>query len=85
MFLLLIAGGFLCILVVVAYWLTRGSLFEGFLVGLSLAMSRVWTSSDGNERVIAAKGAPEAIADLCHLFRHLLRRYRGPTISCLRS
>jgi len=32
-----------------------------------LAMSRVWTSSDGSELVIAAKGAPEAIADLCHL------------------
>ena len=31
-----------------------------------LAMSRVWTSSDGKELVIAAKGAPEAIADLCH-------------------
>ena len=31
-----------------------------------LAMSRVWTSSDGSELVIAAKGAPEAIADLCH-------------------
>ena len=32
-----------------------------------LAMSRVWRSPDGNEFVIAAKGAPEAIADLCHL------------------
>jgi Ca2+-transporting ATPase len=31
-----------------------------------LAMSRVWTSNDGKELVIAAKGAPEAIADLCH-------------------
>lgn len=31
-----------------------------------LAMSRVWTSQDGSELVIAAKGAPEAIADLCH-------------------
>lgn len=31
-----------------------------------LAMSRVWTSRDGRELVIAAKGAPEAIADLCH-------------------
>lgn len=30
-----------------------------------LAMSRVWTSASG-EMVIAAKGAPEAIADLCH-------------------
>ncbi|MFI5181943.1 MAG: cation-translocating P-type ATPase [Thermoanaerobaculia bacterium] len=32
-----------------------------------LAMSRVWRSPDRTEFVIAAKGAPEAIADLCHL------------------
>ncbi len=32
-----------------------------------LAMSRVWRSPDRTEYVIAAKGAPEAIADLCHL------------------
>jgi Ca2+-transporting ATPase len=32
-----------------------------------LAMSRVWQSPDLSERMIAAKGAPEAIADLCHL------------------
>ncbi|MCX6053521.1 MAG: cation-translocating P-type ATPase [Chloroflexi bacterium] len=31
-----------------------------------LAMSHVWQSQDGKEFVIAAKGAPEAIADLCH-------------------
>ena len=31
-----------------------------------LAMSRVWRSPDGRNFVIAAKGAPEAIADLCH-------------------
>jgi Ca2+-transporting ATPase len=31
-----------------------------------LAMSNVWRSPDGNEYIIAAKGAPEAIADLCH-------------------
>jgi P-type Ca2+ transporter type 2C len=31
-----------------------------------LAMSRVWQSPDGQEYVIAAKGAPEAVADLCH-------------------
>jgi len=31
-----------------------------------LAMSNVWRSPDGNRYVIAAKGAPEAIADLCH-------------------
>lgn len=32
-----------------------------------LAMSRVFTRSGTNEKVIAAKGAPEAIFDLCHL------------------
>jgi Ca2+-transporting ATPase len=32
-----------------------------------LAMSRVWQSPDVSGRIIAAKGAPEAIADLCHL------------------
>ena len=33
-----------------------------------LAMSHVWEADDGRkEFVIAAKGAPEAIADLCHL------------------
>lgn len=32
-----------------------------------LAMSRVWLSSDGTNYIIAAKGAPEAICDLCHL------------------
>jgi Ca2+-transporting ATPase len=31
-----------------------------------LAISRVWKSPGGNEFVIAAKGAPEVIADLCH-------------------
>ena len=32
-----------------------------------LAMSRVWQSPDRRERMIAAKGAPEAIVDLCHM------------------
>jgi P-type Ca2+ transporter type 2C len=33
-----------------------------------LAMSQVWQAADGRQEfVIAAKGAPEAIADLCHL------------------
>jgi Ca2+-transporting ATPase len=32
-----------------------------------LAMSRVWQSPDTAGRMIAAKGAPEAIVDLCHL------------------
>ena len=34
-----------------------------------LAMSHVWRSQDEKDFVIAAKGAPEAIADLCHLDR----------------
>lgn len=32
-----------------------------------LAMSRVWQSPDYAQYIIAAKGAPEAIIDLCHL------------------
>ena len=32
-----------------------------------LALSLVWQSPDGEDYVIAAKGAPEAIFDLCHL------------------
>ncbi len=32
-----------------------------------LALSNVWQSSDGQDYLIAAKGAPEAIFDLCHL------------------
>ncbi|RQW81635.1 MAG: cation-translocating P-type ATPase [Methanothrix sp.] len=32
-----------------------------------LAMSRVWKSPAGRDYVIASKGAPEAILDLCHL------------------
>jgi P-type Ca2+ transporter type 2C len=32
-----------------------------------LAMSNVWVSPNGEDYIIAAKGAPEAIGDLCHL------------------
>lgn len=32
-----------------------------------LAMSHVWKSPTGEDYVLAAKGAPEAVADLCHL------------------
>ncbi|MCX6778550.1 MAG: cation-transporting P-type ATPase, partial [Candidatus Micrarchaeota archaeon] len=31
-----------------------------------LAMSHVWKSPDGKDYIIAVKGAPEAVADLCH-------------------
>jgi len=36
-----------------------------------LAMSHVWCSPGGGEYVIAAKGAPEAVFDLCHMSRHV--------------
>lgn len=32
-----------------------------------LALSRVWRARDRDEYVVASKGAPEAVADLCHL------------------
>jgi len=32
-----------------------------------LALSHVWKSPDGKDYIIAAKGAPESIIDLCHL------------------
>jgi Ca2+-transporting ATPase len=32
-----------------------------------LALSHVWRSPDAERYVVAAKGAPEAVADLCHL------------------
>ena len=40
-----------------------------------LAMSRVWESPDGKNYIIAAKGAPEAIADLCHFNDDQLYRF----------
>ncbi len=39
-----------------------------------LAMSRVWKSPDLEHYVIAAKGAPEAIVDLCHLDEATIQR-----------
>jgi len=38
-----------------------------------LAVSRVWRSPDEENYVIAAKGAPEAIADLCHFRENPLK------------
>ncbi len=35
-----------------------------------LAISEVWVSPDSAQFVIATKGAPEAVADLCHLPEH---------------
>ncbi len=37
------------------------------LSGSLLALSHVWRSPGGDEVLIAAKGAPEAVMDLCHL------------------
>src|SRR6266545_3908444 len=39
-----------------------------------LALSRVWRSPDGQDYIIATKGAPEAIADLCHFDDGRLRK-----------
>jgi len=35
--------------------------------GNLLALSHVWEPGDGDRYVVAAKGAPESIIDLCHL------------------
>jgi P-type Ca2+ transporter type 2C len=42
-----------------------------------LAMSQAWQASHGERYVIAAKGAPEAVADLCHLPQVALERIRA--------
>jgi len=42
-----------------------------------LAMSHVWRSPDGRDYIIATKGAPEAIADLCHFDQARRRDIEG--------
>ena len=42
-----------------------------------LAMSRVFSDRDTSKRSIAAKGAPEAIFDLCHLPADSQKKYAG--------
>jgi len=42
-----------------------------------LAMSNVWKSQGGREFVIAAKGAPEAIFDLCHFSQKQVQDLTG--------
>jgi Ca2+-transporting ATPase len=42
-----------------------------------LAMSRVWQSPNGHDYIIASKGAPEAIADLCHFSPQQLTELQG--------
>ncbi len=56
-----------------AQWLLA---FEYGLHPDMLAMSHVWTSEDSNTYVIACKGAPEAVADLCHLDEERCRDVR---------
>src|SRR5450830_1814162 len=41
--------------------------FEYALSGEILAMTRVFASADPSQHLLATKGAPEAVADLCHL------------------
>lgn len=40
-----------------------------------LAMSRVFSNTGKDQQVIAAKGAPEAIFDLCHLSKDVITKY----------
>ncbi len=47
-----------------------------------LALSHVWRSPDSRDYIIAAKGAPEAIADLCH-FSEVERKVLSAHISTL--
>ncbi|MBF0558140.1 MAG: cation-translocating P-type ATPase [Nitrospirae bacterium] len=42
-----------------------------------LAMSRVWKSPHNDHYIIASKGAPEAIADICHLDESYMRNLSG--------
>jgi Ca2+-transporting ATPase len=46
-----------------------------------LALSHVWQSPEGTDFVIAAKGAPEAIFDLCHLSETRLRELEKTVIT----
>jgi len=45
-----------------------------------MAMTHAWRGADGGRRVIATKGAPEAIADLCHLDGERLARVRDAAL-----
>jgi P-type Ca2+ transporter type 2C len=42
-----------------------------------LALSHVWKSPDGKDYIIAAKGAPEAIAELCHFTKEQMKELSG--------
>lgn len=43
------------------------------LSGKLLAMSQVWSSPEGKDFVVAAKGAPEAVLDICHVSKQKQR------------
>ncbi len=45
-----------------------------------MAMSDVWRSPDGRDLLVAAKGAPEAIADLCHFDERHARQLQDQVI-----
>lgn len=53
-----------------------GFLHEYPLSDNLLAMSRAWKSANDESFIIAAKGAPEAIADLCHLNSEKLQKLK---------
>jgi magnesium-transporting ATPase (P-type) len=46
-----------------------------------LAMTRVFASDEPNEHLLATKGAPEAVADLCHLDAARARRHRRQVLA----
>ena len=46
-------------------------------------MSRVFSSTGSQEMVIAAKGAPEAIFDLCHIPLKFLKSYENAVLKWL--
>ncbi len=41
-----------------------------------LALSHVWSSPDHDEFIVASKGAPEAILDLCHIPQNEMNQYK---------
>lgn len=50
-----------------------------------MALSHVWESPDGDEYVIGAKGAPEAIFDLCHFDEATLKAYSEKVLLLAKS
>jgi Ca2+-transporting ATPase len=50
-----------------------------------LSMAHVWRAPSGDVLVVSAKGAPEAIVDLCHLEAEEAERIRGQVVSMARD